>query len=839
MTLLELNQDESGFISKVKGRGAFRKRIIEMGFVVGQKVTVIRKAPLRDPIEYSVMGYNVSLRKSEARLIEVIREGENIHIPENSFKGVIDSGELRHGKIRKDKIINVAFVGNPNSGKTTLFNIATSARERVGNYSGVTIDAKIAKFRKEEYLINVIDLPGTYSLTAYSPEELFVRNHIFEKIPDVVVNVVDASNLERNLYLTTQLIDMDIKVVVALNMYDELLSRGDQFDYQSLSKMIGIPIIPTVGSKGKGVDILFKKIIEVYEDKDPDVRHVHINYGDAIENAIKELQKVIAIDDNKELTNVISPRFLSVKLLEQDAETIRKCELCNNFEEIKDTAKGQIERIEKIYKDKSETIIADAKYGFISGALKETIKPGLRERRRRAEIFDTFLTHKIWGFPVFIFFLWLMFVSTFKVGQYPMTWMENFVELLGSWVGKYMADGMLKDLIIDGIIGGVGGVIVFLPNILILFFFISLMEDTGYMARAAFIMDKLMHKIGLHGKSFIPLIMGFGCNVPAIMSTRILENRNERLLTMLINPFMSCSARLPVYVLFIGAFFPENPGTMLFLIYALGIIMAIIVALIFNKTIFKNKEAPFVMELPPYRYPPIKSTILNMWGKAEQYLRKMGGIILVASIIVWALGYFPKNIEYSKDYKSIISNALERKNNALAKASDDKIIENIEKKYSEKIEHVKIQRANERQEKSYIGHMGRFIEPAIKPLGFDWRMGVSLLTGMAAKEIVVSTIGVLYKSGNDNNGITESLPSKLKSQTYEEGKRKGEKVFSPLVAFGFMMFVLIYFPCIAVLVAVTKESGSWKWAAFMAIYTTGMAWLVAFLVYQVGSAFIN
>jgi ferrous iron transport protein B len=793
MTLLELNQDESGYISKVKGRGAFRKRIIEMGFVVGQKVSVVRKAPLRDPIEYFVMGYNISLRKSEAKLIEVIKEGENIHIPEAAFMGVIDNGEQRLGKIRKDKVINVAFVGNPNSGKTTLFNIATSARERVGNYSGVTIDAKIAKFRKKDYLINVSDLPGTYSLTAYSPEELFVRKHIFEKIPDVVVNIVDASNLERNLYLTTQLIDMDIKVVIALNMYDELLARGDLFDYKSLSKMIGVPIVPTVGSKGKGINELFNKIIEVHEDKDPDVRHIHINYGEVIENAIKELQDQIGVEDNKELTNVISPRFLSIKLLEQDPETIRKCSLCNNFDNISGTAKNQVEKIEKHYKEKSETIIADAKYGFISGALKETIKPGSRERRKRAEIFDTFLTHKIWGFPVFIFFLWLMFVSTFKVGQYPMMWMENFVELIGSRVGKYMSDGMLKDLIIDGIIGGVGGVVVFLPNILILFFFISLMEDTGYMARAAFIMDKLMHKIGLHGKSFIPMVMGFGCNVPAIMSTRILENRNERLLTMLINPFMSCSARLPVYVLFISAFFPENPGTMLFLIYAFGIVMAVIVALILNKTVFKNKEAPFVMELPPYRYPALKSTIMNMWSKAEQYLRKMGGIILVASIIVWALGYFPQNKNYTSE--------------------------------------------TERQENSYIGQMGRFIEPVITPLGFDWRMGVSLLTGMAAKEIVVSTIGVLYHTEEDGGSVTKSLPGKLKKQTYTEGKKEGEKIFTPLIAFGFMMFVLIYFPCIAVLVAVTRESGSWKWALFMAVYTTALAWFVAFAVYQIGSLF--
>ncbi|MCD4681277.1 MAG: ferrous iron transport protein B [Bacteroidales bacterium] len=837
MTLLELNQEESGYISKVKGRGAFRKRIMEMGFVVGQKITVMRKAPLRDPIEYFVMGYNVSLRKSEADLIEVIKEGEDVHIEENSFLGVIDSEDIKHGDIRKDKVINVAFIGNPNSGKTTLFNFASGSRERVGNYSGVTVDAKIAKLRHEDYLINIIDLPGTYSLTTFSPEELFVRNYIFEKIPDVVVNIVDASNLERNLYLTTQLIDMDIKVVIALNMYDELIAKGDIFDYQSLGKMIGVPIIPTVGSKGKGINTLFNKIIEVYEDRDPNVRHVHINYGDTIEGAIKVLQGILKIDNNKALTNIIAPRFLAIKLLEQDSETIRKCKHCVNFEEISKAAKVQTEKIENLYKENSETIITDAKFGFISGALKETIKPGVHERRKRAEIVDTFLTHKIWGFPVFIFFLWLMFVSTFKVGQYPMLWIEGFVEIIGSMIGKLMPEGMLKDLIIDGIIGGVGGVIVFLPNILILFIFISLMEDTGYMARAAFIMDKLMHKIGLHGKSFIPLIMGFGCNVPAIMSTRILENRNERLLTMLINPFMSCSARLPVYVLFIGAFFPEYPGTMLFMIYAIGIMIAILVALLFNKTLFKNKEAPFVMELPPYRYPTVKATIKNMWGKAEQYLRKMGGIILIASILIWALGYFPREIEFSGNYTTLIQQENQKKSQEIDNTIDPTQIIIIEKKYSDKIIQIENEQDLERQEKSYIGKMGHFIEPVIEPLGFDWRMGVSLLTGMAAKEIVVSTIGVLYQSGIGNNKVSESLTTKLQTQTYKEGKKRGQKVFSPLVAFGFMMFVLIYFPCIAVLVAVKKESGSWKWGVFMGLYTTTLAWIVSFLIYQVGSLF--
>ena len=838
MTLRELSQGESGYITKVKGRGAFRKRIMEMGFVVGKKVTVIRKAPLRDPIEYNIMGYNVSLRRHEAQLIEVVtnKELENLSIKE--FNGVIDEYTLKTSNIPKRKEINIALIGNPNSGKTTLFNYASGSHERVGNYTGVTVDAKKAHFNHNGYLFNIIDLPGTYSITCYTPEELYVREYILDKVPDVVVNIIDASNLERNLYLTTQLIDMDIKVVIALNMYDELLRKGDKLDYHSLGKMIGIPIVPTISSKRKGIKELFDKIIDVYEDRDETVRHIHINYGKTIEDSIKRLQEVIKVDGNYRLTNVVAPRFLAIKLIERDKDTSEQCERCINKSDIFQTANDEIKRIEKVYNDNSESIITDAKYGFISGALKETVKPGTSERRRRSDIIDIFFTHKIWGFPIFIIFLWIMFGATFRLGAYPMHWIESGVNALSTYLSIQMPEGILKDLLINGIISGIGGVIVFLPNILILFFFISLMEDTGYMARAVFIMDKVMHKIGLHGKSFIPLIMGFGCNVPAIMATRTLENRNDRMITMLINPFISCSARLPVYLLLIGAFFPDHAGSVLFLIYVIGIIIAVLTAILLKKTIFRSSQIPFVMELPPYRIPTFRSTIIHMWGKGVEYLKKIGGIILVATILIWALGYFPVNIDYSRNYKQEKEQIKAKYNNLLSETThlNPSAIDSISLTKEHDIQTINLKQKAEQQEKSYIGRLGHLIEPIMQPLGFDWKMSISILSGVAAKEIVVSTMGVLYMD-EDISKTTQSnsLTQKLKAQTYNSGQKKGMKVFTPLVAFSFMAFVLLFFPCIGTIVTISKESGSWKWGAFSIIYTTAVAWIISFSIFQIGS----
>ena len=819
--LSDIKTGDEAIITKVLGHGAFRKRITEMGFVKGKKVRVIKNAPFQDPVEYEIMGYNVSLRRSEAELVEVVSIEEAANLSEIKFEGTIDEDTLKVSALEKGKVINVALVGNPNCGKTTLFNFASGSHERVGNYSGVTVDAKEAIMKKDGYIFKIVDLPGTYSITEYSPEELYVRMHITEKMPDIVVNVVDSSNLVRNLFLTTQLIDMNIKVVIALNMYDELEKKGVKFDYDELGKMLGIPIIPTVASKGRGVDELFEKLIDVYEDRDPSVRHIHINYGSLIEKAIKDIQDVIW--KNPVITDKLSSRYVAIKLLETDKSTLVQLEKFNNYEQIKSIAKQTIVQLEKEYGERSETIITDAKYGFIDGALKETYKEPKKDKRESKRELDDLLTHKFLGFPIFLFFMWLMFQATFTLGSYPMNWITTGVGLLSEWVHSTMAEGALRDLMVDGIIGGVGGVIVFLPNILILFFFISLMEDTGYMARASFIMDKLMHKIGLHGKSFIPLVMGFGCNVPAIMATRTLDNKKDRILTMIITPFMSCSARLPVYVLLISAIFPANQGLVLFSIYLIGIVLAVLTALVMKRIAFAKKEVPFVMELPPYRIPTMKNTSLHMWHKGQQYLKKMGNVILLASILIWALGYFPRHTVYTTDYSTQIQHVQ----------SDNQYSTNQK---NEKVRLLEVNQESERQEKSYIGQLGHAIEPVIRPLGFDWKMGVSIITGLAAKEIVVSSMGILYQADMKADENSGSLKEELKAQTHNKGELKGQKVFTPLVSFCFMLFVLIYFPCVAVIAAIKKES-SWSWAVFTMVYTTAIAWLITFATFQIGSMF--
>ncbi|MFZ4706544.1 MAG: ferrous iron transport protein B [Bacteroidales bacterium] len=835
MNLFDLNLGEKAVITKVKGRGAFRKRIIEMGFVIGKEVTVVKKAPLRDPVEYNILGYNVSLRNSEARLIEVGTDLENTLARNVNYSGTFTSDEVYTEAIHKTKIISVALVGNPNSGKTTIFNHASGSQERVGNYSGVTIDAKEAHFRLDDYLFNVTDLPGTYSITAYTPEELFVRGFIFDNYPDVVVNVIDASNLERNLYLTTQLIDMDIKVVVALNMYDELQKSGDTLDHQHLGQMLGTPFVPTVGSKGKGIPELLRKIIEVHEDRETTSRHVHINYGLSIEKGIKAIQEKLRIEANLPLLDVVSSRYLSIKLLEKDKVAFNQISQCANSIEVRSVCARETQRIEAEGNDDCETLITDAKYGYISGALAETMTPNEHIRRKKSEIIDIFITHKVWGIPIFIFLMWLTFYGTFKIGQYPMNWISLLVGWSSDYLQTYMAEGMLKDLLIQGIIAGVGGVLTFLPNIVLLYLFISLMEDTGYLARAVFIMDKAMHKIGLHGKSFIPLLMGFGCNVPAILSTRIIESRRDRLITMLINPFMSCSARLPVYILFITAFFSSYQGTILFSMYAIGVLLAILSSLLFQKTLFKAAEVPFVMELPPYRVPTARSVLKHMWYRAQQYLRKIAGIILIASIVIWALGYFP----HTSDKTAAIDAKIASLQSQAAKEvhitkNNRQLIQSLDATNKQAIDDLYQQQHAIQQQNSYIGMIGSFIEPAMRPLGFDWKMSVALLSGVAAKEVVVGTLGVLYHADGKASG---SLISKLQQQTISSGRQQGKKVFNPLVAFSFMLFILIYFPCIGVVAAIRKESGHTKWAVFVVVYTTGLAYLASLLVFQTGSLF--
>jgi ferrous iron transport protein B len=837
MTLNDLKVGDTAIIQKVRGRGAFRKRIIEMGFISGKEINVLKKAPLQDPIEYTIMGYNVSLRGSEAAMIDVIACGSEINAC-HEYSGVQQGDTRVCTEASCEKIINVALVGNPNCGKTTIFNNLSGSSERVGNYAGVTIEAKESIFEHNGYSITMTDLPGTYSITAYTPEELYVRSFILDHAPDIVINVIDSSNLERNLYLTTQLIDMDIRVIIALNMYDELQKSGDIFDYQTMAKMIGVPIIPTVGSKGTGLLELMNKIIEVYEDRDESVRHIHINYGNELEQSIREIQRKIKIKENSPLIDLVSSRYLSIKLIEKDKEAVKRILLCSNSDDIKNTAQYEVNKIEKIYDEDSETVVTDAKYGFIAGALKETIKPSLEMKRKTSEQIDSFLTHRLFSFPFFIGLMWLVFQGTFTLGKYPMDFIGTGVGALSNLLQTTMSEGSLKALLIDGVIGGVGGVIVFLPNIMLLFFFISLMEDTGYMARAAFIMDRVMHRIGLHGKSFIPLIMGFGCNVPAVMATRTIESRNDRIVTILISPFMSCSARLPVYVLFIGAFFPSHSGTVLFGIYLIGIAMAAFTAVLLKKTFFRSQDIPFVMELPPYRMPTLRSTGKHMWDKAVQYLKKMGGVILISSIIIWALGHYPRDIQFSKDYDGMMSAlSAQAVKDIEANKNDPEKLKIIEEQRDAEHKALGREKESERQQKSYIGRMGRVVEPVIAPLGFDWRIGISIITGLAAKEIVVSSMGVLFNIDEDSDQGMSALASKLKEQKATSGPRKGENLFTPLVAFSFMLFVLIYFPCIATVAAMKKETGSLKWPVFSLVYSTGAAWLISFAVYQIGRLF--
>jgi ferrous iron transport protein B len=828
MTLAELKNDETAIIVKVKGRGRFRKRLTEMGFIAGKKIKAIRQAPLKDPVEYNIMGYEVSLRKSEAALVEVVSESEAQAFISAHEPKTLGNNILKRGAAVKSKQIHVALVGNPNCGKTTLFNDITGMQEHVGNYGGVTVDSKKGYYRQDGYTFHITDLPGTYSLTAYTPEELFVRDHIINDLPDVVINVVDGSNLERNLYLTTRLIDMDIKVIMALNMHDQMLKNEDEFDYETFGKMVGIPVIPTIASTGKGIKELFVKAQEVYNDQDPTVRHIHIDYGKGFERAIKELQTQLDTEENYHLTKKVSPRFIALNLLEKDEVFQNTTAKLHKGESILVIARKYIKRIEAHLKQDTENLITDARYGFIHGALQETFKSGNKERHPRTQMLDKIISHRIYGLPLFFFFMYIMFQATFSLGSYPMDLIEQGVEWLSVSVKEYMQEGMLKDLITEGMINGVGGVIVFLPNILILFFFISLMEDTGYMARAAFITDKVMQKIGLHGKSFIPMIMGFGCNVPAIMATRTLPDRNDRILTMLINPFMSCSARLPVYLIIVGAVFPNYAGIVLFLIYFTGIVISVLVALVFKRVFFNKQTAPFVLELPPYRMPVFRTTLRHMWSKASQYLKKMGGIILVASVIIWALGYFPQ--------ESPQLNAL-NKEIAHLEIQQPKAPDTDKQGIKERLQELKYQKHTVQQKQSYIGQTGRLIEPLIRPLGFDWRIGVSILTGVAAKEIVVSTMGVLYGVGESEES-SEKLTDKIREVKYDSGERKGEKIFTPFTSLAFLIFVLVYFPCIATIVAIKNEGGT-KWAVFTMLYTTALAWLLAFFIYQGGQLLMN
>ena len=795
MKLSELGTGERGVIVRVSGHGSFRKRLVEMGFVRGNKVKVILNAPLRDPIEYEIIGYKISLRREEAAKIEVISEAEAKKIlTENEARPALEADETEDAYLEREmssladkrrKEIRVALVGNPNCGKTSLFNMASGSHEHVGNYSGVTVDAKEGNFVYGDYHFKIVDLPGTYSLSAYSPEELYVRRNLIEEMPDVVINVVDASNLQRNLYLTTQLIDMNLRVVMALNMYDELEARGDKLDITQLGYLLGMPIVPTVSRVGEGLEALFDKVIQISENSDPHLaRHIHINHGSELEQSIDRLK--LLIQKNPDIRDKYSTRFLAIKYLENDKEIEAVVETLSNRDEIIAARFQEHQRINEMLHSSLESALVDAKYAFVQGALAETFEPyqGKKKRTTITDKIDAWVTHKWAAFPLFLLVLYLVFNGTFVLGEYPVKWIETLVSHFGAFVSSVMTDGFLKDLIVDGVIGGVGSVLVFLPNILILYFFISLLEDSGYMARAAFIMDKLMHKIGLHGKSFIPMIMGFGCNVPAIMATRTIESPKSRLITTLIIPLMSCAGRMPVYILIAGAFFPRHAGLVMLGLYALGILMAMLGAKILSR-FFKEDDLPFVMELPPYRVPTTKSIFRHTWEKGKQYLQKMSGIILICSMAIWFLGYFPNHDNYDTP--------------------------------------------EQQQEHSFIGYVGKAMEPALEPLGFDWKMGVGIVAGVGAKELVVSTLGVMYA---DDEPVASENADETRLQ------RALIKSVTPAGALAYMVFILLYFPCIATFIAIKNETGGWKWALFTAVYTIVLAWIMAFATFHIASLFL-
>lgn len=806
MLLSDLKTGEEGVVVRVAGHGAFRKRIIEMGFIKGMKVYAVLNAPLNDPIKYRIMNFEVSLRRSDASKIEIVTvdEAEKEIVGHDDFDEIEDSTcALNHIVEHRSKTINVALVGNPNCGKTSIFNIAAHAHERVGNYSGVTVDEKVGTFEYGGYTFNLTDLPGTYSLSAYSPEELYVRKHIIEKNPDIILNVVDGSNIQRNLYLTTQLIDMDITMVMALNMYDELQKSGDQLDIDQLSTLLGMPIVPTTGRSGDGIDNLFKKIIEVFEGKDAKTRHIHVNHGSELEMCVKTLRTELY---EHGFSDTLSTRFLAIKLLENDqpmeqyvterdpdgsvinmrnriAEEYKK----NSGRRWVDSNDGKNQVVIEQSSQDIESAITDAKYAFIRGALAECyVKNEKSTLHAHTDKIDTVVTNRWIGYPIFLLIMFITFFCTFAIGQYPMDWLDALFGWLGDLVRDAMEEGPMRSLIADGIIAGVGSVLVFLPNILILYLFISIMEDSGYMARAAFIMDKMMHRMGLHGKSFIPMIMGFGCNVPAIMATRTIEDRKSRLLTMLVIPMMSCSARIPVYVILVSAFFNQYAAFVLMGLYLLGVVMAVLMAKLFSRFLVKGESLPFVMELPPYRIPTAKAVLRHTWEKGKEYLKKMGTIILAASIIVWALSYYPQN------------------ENRITQA-----------------------------ENSYMAQIGKTIEPVMRPCGFDWRQSVSLLAGIGAKEVVASTMAVVYATSNDEAG---SLEENFESA---EGENRISELIhnnmTPLSAMSMLLFILLYMPCVSTIVAIKSESGKWKWALFTIAYTIGLAWMVSTLFFQLGT----
>ncbi len=704
----------------------------------------------------------------------------------------------------------VAFAGNPNTGKSTIFNQITGGKQKIGNYPGVTIEKKEGAFSYQDYNINVVDLPGIYSLSAFSPEEIVARNFILEERPDIVIDIVDSSNVERNLYLTVQIMELNVPVILVFNMSDEAVKRGLDIDTRKLSEIFGVPIITTVGHKGKGIIELKEKIVEIaktYTQSAP--KEIALDYGPEINESIEKLIPIL--EKSQELVKKYPPKWLALKLLENDTNIINIVKsYFSESSELFETLSNATKRITEIYGDDPSAVIAERRYGFISGAVTQAVQYNVEKRHDMSDKIDKVLTNRLFGIPIFFLMMYLTFWFTFTVGEAPMGWIENFFSFIGNTINNiWPADNLLKSLVVDGIIGGVGAVIVFLPNIILLFLAIGILEYSGYMSRAAFVIDKIMHKVGLHGKSFIPMLIGFGCNVPGIMATKTLGNTRERFLTIMVLPLMSCGARLPIYLLIIPIFFPESMhAPILWSIYFIGIILALVIAKILKTIFFKGESSPFVMELPPYRVPTLKSILFYIWDKSYMYIRKAGTIILAVSIILWFLSAFPRTTEYSMDYSKAISELQ----------TNDQFSEVAKQR---KISELENSRAYEETKNSYMGKIGETLEPVFAPLGFDWKITTAILGALAAKEVFVSQLGIINKVG-DVSEDSESLRSKIRQQ------------YSPLIGFCIMLWALISAPCIATFAITKQETGSWKFAAYQFFGLTALAYVITLFVYQIG-----
>ena len=750
---------------------------------------------------------------------------------------------------------NIAIAGNPNCGKTTIFNSLTGARQHVGNWPGVTVERKSGHYTFSDNKFDVIDLPGTYSLAAFSAEETIARQHLLDDDPDVVVNIIDASNLDRNLFLTTQLIELGRPLVIVLNMMDMAGEKGLEIDSDTLATLLGAPVVPVIGRTGEGIELLKEKIFRVATEVSQKSRSIDVIYPRDIENEIQKISKLV---DAGGLQNRKS-RWTSVKLMESDKQTRDEVRELENGAAILEQANVSVNRIEQLFNDTSRAALSHARYGFIQGAIRECVVENLKDATDYSRQIDRVLTNRWLGLPIFALFMWLMFKITYDVGSFPMDWIDSGVVGLMNFFNTALPESMFSNLLVDGIIGGVGAIAVFLPNIFILFFIIAMLEDSGYMARVAFIMDRVMHNIGLHGKAFIPMVMGFGCNVPAIMGTRILESRRDRILTVLINPFMSCSARLPVYVLVAGAFFPEHAATVIFSMYILGIVAAIGTGKLFSKTILKGMSKPFVLELPPYQRPTARSLAIHTWERGYLFIQKMGSVILVGSILVWALGYFPREVELDRDYQVEMQSTTESYNVQLGelKSKYDASVElsrtnyhsqmlryeqssefltlvtqydslrlKLDKQKQTNIYLLKQEELGEITSKKWIGRLGKIFEPLIAPLGFSWREGVALITGFVAKEIVVSTYGVLFGVGADVDEANQGVISGLRNSG-----------MTPLVALSFLVFTLLYTPCLATVAAIKRETGTWSYTIFSIVYSVSLAYSLAYLVGFLGRTF--